>query len=106
MVVYAAFFEVGVLHELGVEGDGGFDWADLELVEGAECSGDRGFSGLGVDDELVLSELIDSMSAIRLVAYLEADFGVVVPPSEITIENFTNVTAISAFVRDLQQRSD
>lgn len=51
MDVYAAFFEVGILHELGVEGDGGFDWADLELVEGAECSGDRGFSGFGVNDE-------------------------------------------------------
>jgi len=49
--VDAAVFEVGVLHELGVEGDGCFDGADFVFVEGAEGSGDGGFSGFGVDDE-------------------------------------------------------
>lgn len=49
--VYAAFFEVGVLHELGVEGNGRFDRSDLVFVERSQCTRDRGFSGLGVDDE-------------------------------------------------------
>ena len=44
MDVDAAFFEVGVLHELGVEGDGGVDGADLKLVEGAQGAGDGGLA--------------------------------------------------------------
>lgn len=35
-----------------MEGDSRFDWTDFKLVEGAEGSCDRGFSGLCVDDEL------------------------------------------------------
>jgi len=34
-----------------VEGDCCFDWADFELVEGSEGSGDGGFSCFCVDDE-------------------------------------------------------
>lgn len=51
MDVYAAFAEVGVLHELGVEGDGGVDGADFVFVECSQGAVDGFFAGVGMDDE-------------------------------------------------------
>jgi acyl carrier protein len=50
------------------------------------------------DDELLLSGLVDSLGVVRLIAHIEEQLGVKVPPEEVTLENFQTVRAIGEFL--------
>ena len=50
------------------------------------------------DDELLLEGYIDSLGIIRLVAFMEEEFGMPVPPEDVTIENFRSVAVIAEYV--------
>ncbi len=69
----------------------------IEFVS-SELLGGRGGVELGAEDDLLGSGLIDSLSAMRLVRFVEERFGVSIPPDDITIENFMTVQRIVAYL--------
>lgn len=63
---------------------------------------------LSASDDLLSTELIDSMGVMRLVAFIEEKSGKKIPPEDVTIENFLSVDSICAYLdrRDAEQRSE
>jgi D-alanine--poly(phosphoribitol) ligase subunit 2 len=51
--------------------------------------------------ELFSSGLIDSLSVMDLVCFVEREIGHSVPPADITLENFNSVSRIVAFAHTL-----
>jgi acyl carrier protein len=49
---------------------------------------------IGDDEDLLLSGLVDSLGVVRLIAFLEEQTSVNIPPGEVTIENFGTVSAM------------
>ena len=60
--------------------------------------GGRNGLQLAPEDDLLGSGLIDSMGMMSLVAFVENQFELKVPPEDITIENFINVEAIENYL--------
>ena len=50
------------------------------------------------DQDLLLSETLDSLSVVRLVAHLEGEVGLEIPPQDVTLENFASLNAIDAYL--------
>ncbi len=46
------------------------------------------------EDDLLESSLIDSLGIMRLITFIEQEFGYSVPPGDIVIEHFMTVNAI------------
>jgi acyl carrier protein len=53
------------------------------------------------DDDLLLSGRIDSLGIVRLIAVIEEDFKISIPPEDVVIENFATLSAIASY---LEQR--
>jgi acyl carrier protein len=53
---------------------------------------------LGDEDDLLLSGTVDSLGVMRLVDFLESDFGLEVPPEDITIDHFISIDAMARYV--------
>ncbi|MEM8711544.1 MAG: phosphopantetheine-binding protein [Planctomycetota bacterium] len=53
------------------------------------------------DQDLLLSETLDSLSVTRLVQYLETEMGVSIPPEDVTLENFQTLERIHGYVSGL-----
>ena len=51
-----------------------------------------------LEEDLLLSGLVDSIGVMRLIAYLEQTFVIKVPPQDVTVTNFTSVAAIDAYL--------
>lgn len=62
-----------------------------ELLKGSKKS-------IGADESLIGSGVLDSLSWLQLVSYIEKHFGVRVEDEELLPEYFENVNAITAFV--------
>ena len=62
-----------------------------ELLAGKEVN-------IAENDDLLGSGLIDSMGIMRLIAFLENQFGVKIPPQDMTIENFMTVSDIESYL--------
>jgi acyl carrier protein len=60
---------------------------------------------LGDDEELLLSGLVDSLGAVRLINFVESDLRVQVPPEDVVIEHFQSINAIVAYLSQRQQAS-
>ena len=56
---------------------------------------------IGYEDDLLNSGLLDSIAVIKLIAYIEEEFGIAVPPEEMVIENFVSVKAIEDFLNSI-----
>lgn len=54
------------------------------------------------DDDLLLSGLIDSIGVMSLLAFIETELGVRVPPQDVTIEHFASVRTMSAYLAGRQ----
>ena len=50
------------------------------------------------DDDLLSSQWVDSLGVMRIVAFLEQQYDVTIPPTDITIENFINVKTIVSYL--------
>jgi acyl carrier protein len=50
------------------------------------------------DQDLLLSEALNSLGVMRLVAYIEGEFDIEVPPEDVTIDHFATLNLISAYV--------
>ena len=55
-------------------------------------------SGIGPDDSLLESGVIDSMGVLQLVAFLESAHGITIRDDDLMPENFDTIGAIAAFV--------
>lgn len=53
---------------------------------------------LAPDVELLITGIVDSMGAVRLVGFVEDRWGVRVPPQDVTIENFGTIADITTYV--------
>jgi acyl carrier protein len=54
---------------------------------------------ISVDDEIVLDGTVDSLGVTRLVDFLETEFGIAVPPEDVTIDNFRSIATMAEYVR-------
>ena len=50
------------------------------------------------DDDLLSDGLLDSISVMRLIAFIEEDLSIKIPPKDLTIDNFISVEAISNYL--------
>lgn len=58
----------------------------------------NGAAALGLDDNLLLSGMVDSLGVMQLVKFVEDQFAIKVQPGEVTLKNFKTVNAIAGFV--------
>ena len=63
-----------------------------------ELLNDRAGLSLDPGDDLLGSELVDSLGVMRIVDFLERQFDLQIPPADVTIEHFIDVRTISAYV--------
>lgn len=49
--------------------------------------------------DLLMSGMVDSLGVTSLIFFIEQEFGVEIPPEDVTIENFQSVLAIEAYLR-------
>jgi acyl carrier protein len=57
---------------------------------------------VGRDESLLESGTVDSIGVMRLVAFLEATFGITVDEDDLMPDNFDTIAAIAAFVQGRQ----
>jgi acyl carrier protein len=50
------------------------------------------------DEELLLSGRIDSLGIVRLIAFIEEEFQIHIPPEDVIIENFMTLQAIASYL--------
>ncbi len=72
--------------------------AELVRFVATELLSGRTAFDLQPEDDLLTSELIDSMGVMRLIAYVERKYNVKVPPEDVTIENFLTIDAICDYL--------
>lgn len=60
--------------------------------------------GDAVDNEadLIMSGVIDSLDIVHLITFIQSEFDIKIPPTEITVENFSSINKIADY---LQQQS-
>lgn len=58
--------------------------------------------GLQFDTDLFKGGFIDSLFAFEMVVYLESAFGVKIPDSDITEDNFRTIHAITAMIQRIK----
>ena len=59
---------------------------------------DSSQSELTVNDDLLEDGLVDSLGIMKLLAYIESEFGFAVPAQDVTVETFMSVDAIVAYL--------
>lgn len=50
------------------------------------------------DDDLLGSGLLDSLGVMQLVWFIEREFGIEVPPEDVTIEHFQSISHIVDYI--------
>ena len=66
------------------------------IINDLSAGGD--ITEISEEDDLLGDELIDSMGIMRLVAFIEKEYSIAVPPEDVRIENFMNVKAIAHYI--------
>ncbi|PQJ15293.1 phosphopantetheine-binding protein [Aureicoccus marinus] len=59
---------------------------------------DPDFGTLETDEDLLGSGLLDSLGMMRLVGFIENNYGIKVPTEDLTMENFMSVETIEKYV--------
>ena len=68
------------------------DFVVAELLEGdAQAIAD--------EPNLLQSDIIDSIGVMRLIAFMEQEFGLEIPPEDVTLEHFLNFDVMSDYLR-------
>ncbi len=73
------------------------DYITCELISNPELH------PLKNDTPLLESDILDSISVLELVVFLEKQFGVIVASEDLTLENFETVDTICAYLRSKHQ---
>lgn len=50
------------------------------------------------DENLLSDGMVDSLGMLRLIAFIEAEFGIRVPPQDFTIENFRTINVLGDYL--------
>lgn len=53
---------------------------------------------IGPDDELLMTELLDSLSVTRLIAHIEQEFSLKIPAQDVVLDNMRSVSAIVGYL--------
>ena len=53
---------------------------------------------ISADDDLLASGLLDSLSVMSVIHFIEQDHSIDVPAEDVTIENFVSLRAIDAYL--------
>ena len=69
------------------------DYISRELIQ------DPALLPLADEESLLQSGILDSLSLLRLVVFLEERFGITVGDAELLPENFASVNAICSYIR-------
>ena len=56
------------------------------------------------DEDLLTTGLVDSLAAMRLVAYIEEDLLLPVPPEDLIIENFATINDMTRYLESRRNR--
>jgi acyl carrier protein len=67
------------------------DYLLTEVVDGA--------AEIDASTPLLDSELVDSMGVLKLVGFLEDEYGVMIGAEDLSADNFANLGAISEFIK-------
>ena len=59
---------------------------------------------LAPDENLLMTGLVDSLGVMRLMMFIEEEFGVEVAPADVTIDNFESVATMVSYVE--QQKAE
>ncbi len=51
-----------------------------------------------MEEDLLTSSTLDSMALIRMVAAIEKKYEIKIPPTDLVIENFLNISAIESYI--------
>lgn len=62
-----------------------------------------GAPAVAADTDLLSTGLIDSFGVMRVIAHVQDQFGVEVPMTDMTLENFGTVEAMCAYIRRARQ---
>ena len=62
-------------------------------------------SDVDVDDNLLTSGLVDSIGMVRIIARIEEQLGVTVPPPDLVPENFRTVRVMATYLAGLVERA-
>ena len=54
------------------------------------------------EDELLLSGLVDSLSVMKLVSFIDKELGIRVPHADIKLRNFSTISAIADYLQTKQ----
>lgn len=58
----------------------------------------RSTKRLDPNESLVDSGILDSLSLLRLIAYIEENFGIIIEDGEVVLENFESIATITRFI--------
>jgi acyl carrier protein len=72
--------------------------SEIEQLIVEEISMGRDLGTLEHDEDLLASDIVDSLGIMEMVAFLERQYGIAVSDSELTPENFQTVDSIVAFI--------
>jgi acyl carrier protein len=53
------------------------------------------------DQDLLLSQTLNSLSVTLLMAHIETTCNVHIPPEDVTLENFSTLQSIEAYIRSI-----
>jgi len=67
------------------------EFVRLEFLEDA--------TALGVHDDLLADDMLDSLGVLQLAAFVDEEFQIGMQPEDFVIENFQTVSALAAYVR-------
>ena len=67
---------------------------------------DKDMKNLGVDQKLLETGLLDSLSILKMVTFCEEQFGITIPDDEVLPDNFESVRAIGQLVERVRTTSD
>ena len=70
-------------------------------VQGEEVVLGNADGVIEADQDLLLSEILNSLSVTMLLVHLEAACNVQIPPEDVTLENFSTLESIAGYVQRL-----
>jgi len=63
-----------------------------------EVNPERNLEGLGDEEPLLESGIIDSLGILKILAFLDEEFGIDLSADQIKVEKFKNISSICALV--------
>jgi acyl carrier protein len=68
-----------------------------------EVNPDRNLEGLGDDEPLIESGIIDSLGILKIMAFLDEQFGIDLSAQQIKPENFKSITSICSLIENSKE---